>query len=99
MARDSVGTVYVITSKCIGCLACLYACPFSIPELDYRSRAAVKCDLCKDLREKALEPACVAICPTGALVYGFEKEVFNLVKLRTAESIIKARYEAASWRT
>jgi len=99
MVRDSIGAVYVISSKCIGCLACLYACPFNIPELDHRSKAAIKCDLCRDLREKILEPACVAICPTGALVYGFEKEVFTLVKLRTAESIAKARYELTSWRT
>jgi len=32
MTRDNSGAVYIEQSKCIGCLACLYACPFGIPE-------------------------------------------------------------------
>jgi len=93
MTMDSSGAVYVVTSRCIGCMACLYACPFGIPELDRASKTAVKCDLCLKLREQGLEPACSAICPTNAILFGEDAIVFQLSKKRTAESMAKARFE------
>ena len=93
MTRDKFGAVYVVESKCIGCMACLYACPFGIPELDAKARVAIKCDLCSRLREKGLEPACYAMCPTGAILYGEEPRVFDRVKERVAEVFAKSRYE------
>lgn len=96
MTRDAFGAVYVDPGKCIGCMACLYACPFGIPELDAKARVAIKCDLCSDLRREGLEPACAAMCPTGAIVYGEEARVFTAVKRRTAESFAKARFESMS---
>jgi Fe-S-cluster-containing dehydrogenase component len=93
MTRDQSGAVYVIESRCIGCLSCLYACPFGIPELEKTSKVAVKCHLCRDLRKEGLEPACSAICPTGAILYGEEAVVFTLTKKRTAETMARARFE------
>lgn len=93
MTIDNTGAVYVEQSKCIGCLACLYACPFGIPELDRATRTAVKCHLCMDLRREGLEPACSAICPANAILYGEDALVFQLAKKRTAESMAKARFE------
>ncbi|MEM4481717.1 MAG: 4Fe-4S dicluster domain-containing protein [Desulfurococcaceae archaeon] len=93
MTRDSSGAVYVIESRCIGCLACLYACPFGIPELDRASKTAIKCHLCMDLRKEGLEPACSAICPAQAILYGEDIAVFQVAKKRTAESMAKARFE------
>lgn len=93
MTRDQQGAVYVIQSRCIGCMACLYACPFGIPELEASSKTAVKCHLCSDLRRYGLEAACSAICPTGAIVYGEDLQVFQQVKMRTAETMAKARFE------
>ncbi len=94
MTYDRLGAVYVIPSKCIGCMACLYACPFGIPELDAKARIAVKCDLCSRLRKQGLEPACYAMCPTGAIIYGEEAAVFNRVKERVAETFARTRYES-----
>ena len=93
MTRDKFGAVYVIQSKCIGCLSCLYACPFGIPELDKLSKTVTKCDLCADLRKEGLEPACAAICPTKAIIYGEDLAVFETAKKRTAEAMAKARFE------
>lgn len=94
MTRDSSGAVYVNQSKCIGCLACLYACPFGVPELDAAAKVAVKCDLCADLRARGLAPACYAVCPAGAILYGEDAAVFSRIKLKAAESLAKSRFEA-----
>ncbi|MGC9181952.1 4Fe-4S dicluster domain-containing protein [Thermogladius sp. KZ2Tp1] len=94
MTRDQSGAVYVEKSKCIGCLACLYACPFSIPELEPVLKVSSKCDLCKPLRETGLTPGCVSMCPAGAILYGEEALVYEAGKKRIAESMAKARFEA-----
>ena len=91
MTRDDTGAVYVDSMKCIGCMACLYACPFGIPELDPQLRVATKCDLCKPLREQGLEPACYAMCPAEAIVYGSPQDIGEKIKKRKAEMIIRAR--------
>jgi len=49
--------------KCIGCKACVSACPFGAIFYDPKERLVMKCDLCKG------EPLCVKFCPTGALSY------------------------------
>ena len=64
---DELGVAYIDESKCNGCTACLYACPFGIPELDPKTKTAKKCDLCMPLRRNGLQPACVAMCPAKAI--------------------------------
>ena len=59
--RDDNGFVQVNTELCVGCGLCIKACPFGIPQIA-PWRKMVKCDGCS-----GREPACVAICPTGAL--------------------------------
>ncbi|MEM3926894.1 MAG: 4Fe-4S dicluster domain-containing protein [Desulfurococcaceae archaeon] len=94
MKRDEKGAVYVDASRCIGCLACLYACPFGIPELDREMRVSTKCDLCRDLRSQGIDPACYSICPAGAILYGEEVFVSQVSKKKVAEIMAKARFEA-----
>lgn len=48
---------------CIGCKACVIACPFGGVTFDVFKRKAVKCDLCQDIGE----PQCVKWCPKGVL--------------------------------
>lgn len=93
MTREPSGAVYIITSRCIGCMACLYACPFGIPELDRASKTATKCNLCMELRKEGLEPACSAICPANAILFGEDAVVFQLSKKKTAEAMAKAVFE------
>jgi carbon-monoxide dehydrogenase iron sulfur subunit len=49
---------------CIGCFACLFACPFGAISADSRGRVPVRCDACAEMEYAA----CVDSCPVGALV-------------------------------
>lgn len=59
------GIVLVNEEKCVGCWMCAMACPFGAVRCRMDTHLALKCDLCPD-REM---PACVANCPSAALVY------------------------------
>ena len=85
MQRDmEKGIVFVDQNKCRGCWMCVMSCPFGAVAPSSVSKVAVKCDACIH-RE---EPACVASCPTGALIYGDEGD-YNKV-LATKRSNIAA---------
>ena len=60
------GYIRVDKEKCTGCHACERVCLHDVPRFDIKNRTA-KCDGCAERMEKGLEPACVRICPTGAL--------------------------------
>jgi Fe-S-cluster-containing dehydrogenase component/formate-dependent nitrite reductase membrane component NrfD len=55
---------------CIGCKACLQACPYDAIYLDPGTQTAAKCNYCAHRVEQAMEPACVVVCPTHAIVAG-----------------------------
>ncbi len=58
------GALIVLEDACVGCLACIEACPHGVVSWDEERKAIVKCDLCQG------QPTCVASCPKGALAYG-----------------------------
>lgn len=53
--------------KCNGCIECVKTCPYQAPKYNYVIGKVSKCNLCKDLLEKNMEPKCVKACVTGAL--------------------------------
>ena len=53
-------------SKCIGCHSCAMTCPFGAPSFNSGGKM-VKCDGCVERLRYGLPPACVRVCPTGAL--------------------------------
>ena len=59
----NTGAVLVDIDRCIGCKACLRACPWDIPQFR-TDRKMDKCDMCQTTGGV---PACVKTCPTGAL--------------------------------
>ncbi len=72
--RDD-GPVLYNSKKCIGCRYCMNACPFGVPHFDYDKGLVEgafidKCTMCPQRIDNGLEPACVATCPTDALVFG-----------------------------
>jgi Fe-S-cluster-containing dehydrogenase component/formate-dependent nitrite reductase membrane component NrfD len=67
--RDD-GIVEFDPDACIGCKACLQACPYDAIHIDPESGTAAKCHYCAHRVEVGLEPSCVVVCPTHAIVAG-----------------------------
>jgi len=64
------GIVLINDEKCIGCGACVKACPYGAIFLDPVKGTSNKCTFCAHRLDKGLLPACVETCPTGARVFG-----------------------------
>lgn len=68
--RRTDGIVDFDNRRCIGCKGCMQACPYDALYIDPDSNTAAKCNFCAHRIEKCLEPACVIVCPTQAIVAG-----------------------------
>jgi Fe-S-cluster-containing dehydrogenase component len=68
------GIVEIDTAKCTGCKACLAACPYDARFINRRGFAE-KCDFCAARVRAELEPACVATCPSRAMIFGEYEEL------------------------
>jgi len=55
---------------CIGCKACIAACPYDAIFINPEDHAAEKCNFCAHRLDIGLEPACVVVCPTEAILIG-----------------------------
>jgi Fe-S-cluster-containing dehydrogenase component/formate-dependent nitrite reductase membrane component NrfD len=55
---------------CIGCKACMAACPYDAIFLNPDDHSAEKCNFCAHRLDIGLQPACVVVCPTQAIVVG-----------------------------
>jgi Fe-S-cluster-containing hydrogenase component 2 len=62
---------------CIGCKACLAACPFGVMRFDAVDRKVAKCDMCDG------DPLCVRFCDMKAVDY-VEANTANYEKMREA---------------
>jgi len=72
--KDPVnGAVAIDRSRCIGCGACVKACPYQARYLrqpDSGRGTADKCSFCVDLPEEGQQPVCVHNCLAGARIFG-----------------------------
>ena len=68
--RRSDGIVDFDNRRCIGCKSCMQACPYDALYIDPNSNTAAKCNFCAHRIEQNLEPACVIVCPTQAILAG-----------------------------
>lgn len=64
------GIVDFDNTRCIGCKACMQACPYDAIYLDPATNTAAKCNYCTHRVDHGLEPACVVVCPVEAIVSG-----------------------------
>jgi Fe-S-cluster-containing dehydrogenase component/formate-dependent nitrite reductase membrane component NrfD len=69
--------------RCIGCKACLNACPYDALYIDPHSHTAAKCNFCAHRVDVGLKPACEVVCPTDAILSGDiedpESEISRLI--------------------
>jgi Fe-S-cluster-containing dehydrogenase component/formate-dependent nitrite reductase membrane component NrfD len=70
MYQRADGIVDFDKSICIGCKACMQACPYDAIYIDPDSNTAAKCHYCAHRTEIGLEPACVVVCPEQAIISG-----------------------------
>jgi Fe-S-cluster-containing dehydrogenase component/formate-dependent nitrite reductase membrane component NrfD len=70
MYRRSDGIVDFDKRACIGCKACIAACPYDAIFINPEDHSAEKCNFCAHRLDVGLEPACVVVCPTDALLVG-----------------------------
>ena len=70
MFKRSDGIVDFDKSICIGCKACMAACPYDAIFINPEDHSAEKCNFCAHRIDVGLEPACVIVCPTQAILVG-----------------------------
>jgi Fe-S-cluster-containing dehydrogenase component/formate-dependent nitrite reductase membrane component NrfD len=64
------GIVDLAKDICIGCKACMQACPYDALYLNEESGGAEKCHFCAHRVEQGLKPACEVVCPETAIISG-----------------------------
>jgi Fe-S-cluster-containing dehydrogenase component len=79
------GIVKVTHHMCIGCKACIAACPYKARYV-HPEGYVDKCTFCDHRVKEGKNPACVEICPTSCLTFGDlndrESEISNVLKRR-----------------
>ena len=68
--RRGNGIVDFDGNKCIGCKACMQACPYDALYINPNTNTAEKCNFCAHRVEIGLKPACEIVCPERAIISG-----------------------------
>jgi Fe-S-cluster-containing dehydrogenase component len=86
LKKREKGIVSYDASLCIGCRYCQMACPFGVPKFEWAKLAPkiVKCELCRHRLAEGKLPACVEVCPRGAVIYGTRADLLAEAKRRLA---------------
>jgi Fe-S-cluster-containing dehydrogenase component len=91
MFKRRDGIVDFDKSICIGCKACMAACPYDAIFINPDDRSAEKCNFCAHRIEVGLEPACVVVCPTEAILIGDLNDPSSTVARRVQREPVTVR--------
>ena len=89
LTKSDYGPVLYDAKVCIGCQTCVRVCPFHVPLFDEMTKKIVKCSLCAQRLGSGKQPACVEVCPTGALQFGEYGAMKTLALKRAKEKKLK----------
>ena len=80
--KKDAGTGIVLHSAdaCIGCQYCTWNCSYGVPQYNPERGVVGKCDMCHERLGLGQSPACVSVCPTGAI----QIEIVNVKNWRAA---------------
>jgi len=85
------GVVTVTHNDCIGCAACIAACPYDA-RYAHPEGWVDKCTFCLHRLKDGLRPACVSVCPTKCLYFGdmdnSQSEISLILKKRKWKLLI-----------
>ena len=72
MAAQKRYGMVIDVDVCIGCKACMQACPYDARYVDDRTVTVDKCNFCSDTRliHGETTTACQATCPTKVRIFG-----------------------------
>lgn len=87
------GIVVVDEKECIGCGACLEACPYDARYMIESTNKAGKCTFCIQRAEAGLMPACVSSCVSHARYFGDLNDPESQVSKLIAENETKGLQE------
>jgi Fe-S-cluster-containing dehydrogenase component/formate-dependent nitrite reductase membrane component NrfD len=76
---------------CVGCKACLAACPYDAIFINPEDGSAEKCNFCAQRLDIGLEPACVVVCPTEAILVGDLNDGTSRVSETVGRDIVAVR--------
>ena len=85
--RVKDGIVFVESERCVGCKACITACPWGAPQWNPETGKAVKCDYCMDRLDQGLKPACATVCTTHCLSFGKVEDMTQIRRERHARAV------------
>ena len=91
MFKRSDGIVDFDGDACIGCKACIQACPYDAIYIDPDSLTAAKCHYCAHRTEIGLEPACVVVCPEQAIISGDIDDPHSKIRQLIDNNQVKVR--------
>ncbi len=91
MYQRADGIVEFDPKVCIGCKACLQACPYDAIYIDPETHSAAKCHFCAHRVEQGLKPACEIVCPEQAIISGDLDDPNSLISQLIAREPVAVR--------
>lgn len=91
MHQRKDGIVDFDKNICIGCRACIAACPYDAIFINPEDHSAEKCNFCAHRLEVGLEPACVVVCPTESILIGNLRDPESKVSQYVNRDVVAVR--------